>query len=154
MNKWVIILILGLFCAQAAGQGVIGLLEREYEYDYSGNRIVRKTIFLLPPPPLMDDNLLDTVPSVEPDVYSDQAGDIDLLVYPNPTTSHIHIQIQGEVEVVSGNVLIFNTNGAQIGQQIFSGLTTSIDLSHLPPGIYMVRIAINEKNTIWKVVKQ
>ncbi|MBI9039737.1 MAG: T9SS type A sorting domain-containing protein, partial [Bacteroidales bacterium] len=65
-------------------------------------------------------------------------GSDELIVYPNPATDIIYIVSTKEVEYVS----IFNN----IGQTIYRGNETQIDISNFEPGIYI--ISINNENEV------
>ncbi|MDR1762009.1 MAG: T9SS type A sorting domain-containing protein [Bacteroidales bacterium] len=69
----------------------------------------------------------------------------NFVVYPNPTTGTISIQSEFPVDTV----MIYDNNGRIVGVEYFRPDNT-IDISHLPNGIYFVQINGNRV----KVVKQ
>ena len=70
-----------------------------------------------------------------------------LQVFPNPATDQLHIVHQ----LQSGEVVeIFDMNGQRVFAAPITGYQTTIDVSHLPNGIYIVRIG---NNTV-RIIKQ
>lgn len=68
-------------------------------------------------------------------------------LYPNPTTGFVTIQSELTIE----NVMIYN----QLGQLITTQKTSTIDLSNVPSGIYIVKIqAENSSTTTQKIIKK
>ncbi|MDR1792614.1 MAG: T9SS type A sorting domain-containing protein [Bacteroidales bacterium] len=149
MNKIVIFLMLLVVCGCVAGQ-TVNVMQREYEYDEAGNRIVRKVVILAS----SSTSSGYTAENPETEVFADKAGEIELLLYPNPTTAHINLEIKSNVDKIDGNVLIYNVNSAEMGEQSFSALQTEIDLSRFATGIYFITVIINGEKTTWKVVKK
>jgi len=75
-------------------------------------------------------------------------------IYPNPTTDIFYI------EPISSETIDFEKSNFQLidikGVVMMSGklnAKTEIDLSSKPIGVYFVRVWINEKLQVWKVVK-
>ena len=63
----------------------------------------------------------------------------DLKIFPNPTSSFIHISTNEVIE----NLKIFNVKGQVILNEVQPGLT--INVQHLPAGVYFVQLS-NENN--------
>jgi hypothetical protein len=74
-------------------------------------------------------------------------------VYPNPTTGLFRVQ-SSQFRVHSFEVLDF------YGRSLFSGVVESgiveqeFDISHLPAGIYLVRISLENQNIVKKIIRQ
>lgn len=79
----------------------------------------------------------------------------EIVAYPNPFTNHIQITISDAFE--HAEIQLINSMGMLIKQEEFSrssGLNTSIsDLKQLSPGIYFVRIKVDDDIRIIKMVK-
>ena len=88
--------------------------------------------------------LRDYIDSCESTVYTvDKRIDKDIHAFPNPTSGHINIAMDGyegehrlEIMGVNGKIIeAFHTNGHEL---------ITIDLGHLLPGIYWLRILDNQ----------
>jgi len=95
----------------------------------------------------------------ESNVYlnlSDSQNFFDLTIYPNPCTDRLNITIDGIVAPDTRLELI-NLNG-----QIISGLElsnmnfgiSSIEVSHLPPGMYIVRVISSKMVRTARIIKE
>lgn len=80
-----------------------------------------------------------------------------LEVYPNPFIGTINIKPRSPEEVPSCSVEILSVQGQQIINVVadFNWLnnTFSADLSNLPSGLYIVRIWLNDKASVFKMMK-
>ena len=76
----------------------------------------------------------------------DNTAALSVKLYPNPVNDVLHIEIDGmdkvEVTDLIGRTLISQTNGS------------TVDMSRLDKGIYVVRISANGNTVVKKVVKQ
>lgn len=76
---------------------------------------------------------------------------IEFMVYPNPTTSMLNIKSEKDIDAVT----IFNMVGQEVKtytkQQI---IDSSINIEHLPVGIYFVKITANKASQTIRVIKQ
>ncbi len=61
----------------------------------------------------------------------------NVVLYPNPANTLVHIKINNEK---LKQVFIYNTLGELVFQQTENALNNPIDISHLPKGIYTVKI--------------
>ena len=84
-------------------------------------------------------------------VYSQTLENITLM--PNPTTGQLRIE-NGELRVE--NVEVFDVFGRILSSHhlIPTSSHHQIDISHLPSGLYFVKISTSVGQTIKKVVKQ
>jgi hypothetical protein len=151
------IYLLGLlFCT---GQLFYGqsIMERVYEYDNAGNRIVRKVLVLGTSSTQSNrhksmNNRTDLDSS---NFFTDNVGDIAVKIYPNPTTSMVTLHIETMQDVaIDGMIIIYTQSGAISGSQRVDSYQAKIDMSAYPPGIYPIVIQINGKTTNWKIIKQ
>ena len=87
----------------------------------------------------------------EKDAYS------DILVYPNPTDGVLHVETHNYAslrqidvfDVFGRNVFTVETHGRASLQQPM----TIINISHLPAGMYFVRITIDKTSIVKKIIK-
>ena len=71
------------------------------------------------------------------------------IVYPNPSNGKITVNFSGS----AGNeILIYNTLGQEVYKTAGESDATTIDLSHLNKGIYLMRISNPEKKTSAKFI--
>ncbi len=70
-----------------------------------------------------------------------------LTLYPNPVESILHIEAEGEVR----SIRIYNTYGTEVAT---ATATKQIDLSHLPAGVYALRIETERGVATQRVVKK
>jgi len=148
-------------CAQA--------FRATYQYDECGNRTRSDVVYLTT---TLKSAKVDSsasndeykhVPTAEAttdatnDVYVFSVSDITFTVFPNPTTSTLKISLLGANEVVetSGNtVRLFDLGGKPLVSQPFVGDQTTVDMSSLPNGSYIISIIVNGRSKIIEVIKQ
>jgi hypothetical protein len=77
----------------------------------------------------------------------------DVIIYPNPTYSTITIELPTQP---SKNTILTlsNTNGQQLITQPITKPQTEIDISHLPKGIYIVKVWNDKDVMVQKIIKQ
>jgi len=72
-----------------------------------------------------------------------------LTIYPNPATNNITIDTP-----FNGSRCIHNTSGQQLLQQEITEQNTTIDVSTLPSGIYVVKVVGDKGVSVGKFIKQ
>ena len=142
-------------------------MQRVYDYDAAGNRILR-SICVIPPynqaPPQesMDsqsdgNDAEDGKESEKANgaemFYVDKVGNISLKIFPNPATSIVRLEITGELAKIDGVVILYDLTGATIGSQLIRSYYTEIDMSSYPAATYLATVQINGKTGYWKIVK-
>lgn len=90
-------------------------------------------------PPVITNGTLNTI--ALPSAVQNIAAAGSVKVYPNPATDRIYVESNGD-----GDVYIMGMNGAVIATQKLSKGKTSIDISAMPAGMYMVK-TVNDANT-------
>lgn len=75
-----------------------------------------------------------------------------IALYPNPTTGLINIQTKEKISSVS----VYNSVGQKVSFNSLNKENTSIDISTLPSGIYLVEVSLNNNKVIkrYKVIKR
>jgi len=86
----------------------------------------------------------------------------EVLVYPNPTTGILNFQgIAGQARNDVQNVEIFDIMGSNVGANLCvrlrvrpnTEIENKIDISHLPPGIYFIKITTKTNIQTQKIIK-
>jgi photosystem II stability/assembly factor-like uncharacterized protein len=72
-----------------------------------------------------------------------------LKIYPNPASTAITIETP-----VKGSLVIHNTSGQQLLQQQITEPTTTIDISGLKSGVYVVKVVGEEGVQVGKMIRQ
>jgi len=153
--KKIIILVLSLLsCISAKSQ-----VEYLFGYDAAGKRISRIGIILSKAP----DNV-DTTGNLFSDssLYSNEAkqqyqtniDDYVITVFPNPTTGELKINISNFEEGTKGSIMITDMQGKLIYQRDNIISNNIVNLSNAASGQYLMRIAVNNKNHEWFVMKE
>ncbi len=87
----------------------------------------------------------DTLPVKKP------AGDIK--IYPNPAKDYVNMMPINEYVLDGKNCSVFNMAGMRVIQVKLSGERPVLDISKLPPGIYMLKIGEGGEKRMKKVIK-
>lgn len=77
--------------------------------------------------------------------YSDEIS--KLSIYPNPSKGFLNVNTQVPVDVTISNIL-----GQQVFEQMNVDNTTSLDISDLPSGVYMVTLSQKEESVTKKLI--
>ncbi|WP_170110691.1 T9SS type A sorting domain-containing protein [Flavilitoribacter nigricans] len=75
---------------------------------------------------------------------------LDVNIYPNPTVDFLNIQSKEEIK----NVIVYSLSGRQLISVIPENYQSRVDLTSLPSGTYLVKIAIGEQEGMTKIIKQ
>jgi len=160
-----------LFCMAQSG------LAFSYEYDAAGNRMLRKVIILdpqfAPPPPpenpTLAENPVETeeqsvsptsqlspypeTPEDHPQYFIEKIAQVELKIYPNPTTEKITLEIAGWQDLQTGVFKLYSLTGQLLQEQPVYSVTTTISLAGLAKGTYILKVYINDRTEDWKVIK-
>lgn len=129
-------------------------LPRAYEYDNAGNRIVRKVIELPMPNNMYNDTESNNVCHVDNIYYIDNVQDYTIKIYPNPTSSLIYVDIEGDNADKNATLSVYNISGSLLHTKQITGNSTIVDLSNYPVGAYLVIMQLKNEKTTWKVLKK
>ncbi len=76
-------------------------------------------------------------------------------LYPNPTTGHFTLALDGFAPAGQVVVEIYNPKGAKInGASFFGGTLGEFSLSGQPAGLYLVRVVSENRSGTARIVKQ
>lgn len=81
-------------------------------------------------------------------------GQNEIKIYPNPVESLLLISIKGfENEVVS-EYFVYNLSGSLIRREKVTSELTTLDMSSLRRGTYVLQLSMNGEKRAWKIVKE
>ncbi len=129
-------------------------LPRAYEYDNAGNRIVRKVIELPMPNNMYNDTESNSACHVDNIYYIDNVQDYTIKIYPNPTSSLIYVDIEGDNADKNATLSVYNISGSLLHTKQITGNSTIVDLSNYPVGAYLVIMQFKNEKTTWKILKR
>ena len=116
-----------------------------FGYDLAGNRTSR-TICLKSTEASIDSA------AISPPA-TDQVGDYQIKLWPNPTLGLVTIAITGESEL-TGYMVLSDLNGKIIIKQETLQPTNSFNLTPYPRGMYVLLIHAGQKESVWKIIKE
>ena len=117
-----------------------------YEHDNNGNRVLREVVVL-------KTSTAGDSPSVV--TNSTQWGDFSIKVFPNPTQGLVIMEISDLSPEDQGEVFVSTINGQLLNQfYVDSSGKWEVDLQDQPSGVYLVKVVLNEKNKVWKIIKE
>jgi len=159
-HKYLIVLVMTLVLNIGYSQQQV----ISFEYDNSGNRVLREVIEI-PAAPLANDSTTvnvegpkskkssDSIAPVNP-VLSSLPDGREVNIYPNPTRGQLLIEISEIKEGESGKLLILSMEGKIIEQRAIKDKTIHVDLSRQARGNYILRLRLGEQKKEWQIVKQ
>lgn len=117
-----------------------------YFYDANGNR--QERVIYLSKARKATAKSSDTEATIEND------SNEDIHIYPNPTKGLLKLEIKSSVEFGSGKIYLFENNGKLIISDNVASYFHSIDLSSYSSGIYIMKVLIDKKAYVWKIIKE
>ncbi|MES2760988.1 MAG: T9SS type A sorting domain-containing protein [Bacteroidota bacterium] len=117
-----------------------------YTYSPSGNRTMRRYDVS----PFRVGNLDSTKSS---HVFSTTLMQNGLSFYPNPSTDRVVFTINDYTYSVKSSITLLDEMGKEIQSIKVNSSKTEMDVSHLPDGLYFVKLTKNEVSVIYKLVK-
>jgi hypothetical protein len=116
-----------------------------YSYDAAGNRISRTIV--------IGELRADVSEEQEITTYSEILSELLIKIYPNPTTGLIRIEIQNLPVDETANITLYELSGKLIISKQTS-VSTEIDITGQPAGIYLLKIVAGKEQTKWKIIKK
>ncbi len=80
-------------------------------------------------------------------------GKLKIILYPNPFTSVINIASNKDTEVVGHILKLYDVSGKLYLTKIIQSQTTTLNVSNLAPGIYIVKIEGETGPHVYKILK-
>lgn len=126
-------------------------LQREYCYDESGNRVCRKVVEM---PANTPRNLCQPIEDNSTVCFHEHICSYSCKIYPNPTTGQIQLDIEDLTTSFQGTAALFSANAVFLRDFKILESHNVIDLSDLPPGMYILKLNINKRTEEWKIIKR
>jgi hypothetical protein len=129
-----------------------------YDYDDSGNRIKRYAI-------RSRSMAIDTAfNKAENDSISNDSNDLhntdtekkdafEVRVYPNPTTGILEVELPDLESNQKARLYLYSRKGTLVKQMDRLQKRQSVDISNQPVGIYVMRIAVDDKVVIRNIIR-
>ncbi len=162
MKNKAILFIVALFCVSMASSQE----KLIFAYDKAGNQKQRfycpQLGCAVPDAPEGKANTAKNIPNVdvtslekevEAEKYNEQNFEDDFVVYPNPTSGKITIQVEQELLENINSIRIFDANSSLVKTLKFSnGNNTEVDLTNIASGVYFLHIHFNEGKSVTKQI--
>ena len=134
-------------------------LERFYEYDASGNRTVRRVLTIETKSMQVSTDSAnwgqESFDKPEEDIfYTERLGNIQLNIFPNPTSETVTVRIENSGEFKNGTLQLCMPNGQLLREYSINSSEFTIDLSNYVKGVYLLKLQINQHSDTWKIIKQ
>lgn len=124
-----------------------------------GQKSAMRSLFALGGPrnSLLNSNVCDSTNAeagpIDEEPVSKVIG-IKISAYPNPFSDVITISSDNESKIVSRSLKLYNITGKLVASQIMQSKNTTLNVSNLPSGIYILKIEGEEGNFVYKLIKQ
>jgi len=134
----------------------------EFTYDYAGNRTERNVIYLRAP----EDSVMQKIENPVKDainthqtgneevIYKELLGEQEISIFPNPTRGEITVEITNLQQTAQAILEVFSLAGESVFSENMLQNKTVVDLSKLPPGVYILKILLDSKLSTWKIIKE
>jgi len=76
------------------------------------------------------------------------------IIYPNPSTDFINIELKDKPEENDAVVSVYNTTGQLMENTMLNITTMQLDLCNLESGIYFLEIVTGTDKGFWRIIKQ
>ena len=114
-----------------------------FTYDAAGNRIRREQVVRQPQQSQRKAQLSDTWDNIK------------VSISPNPTSGVVKVEIIGCESNDRISLSVKNASGQQIYAKSNASVSSNIDISSNPSGVYFLQIVLNDKcDRTWKIIKK
>ena len=157
---FILIFAIPLFCVAQ------NPLSRNYEYDAAGNRVVRSLIVLPHLTPTAPDSIRNNELGIRNDdthtvyrtphtaeYFVEHLDQVEIKIYPNPTTEKVTLEISNMEKLQIGNFKLYSLTGQLLQEHHVYSTATTVSLSGLPYGAYILKVQINDRIEDWKIIK-
>ena len=117
---------------------VLNAVDLDYSYDANGNRI----------------STIITVYAKKANPTVEDVANYSITLFPNPSSGVMELNINGLVNESITSYEIIDLTGNLIQKLSDFQSSTLIDISNYSNGVYFLKISIDDKNTVWKIIKE
>ncbi|MCL2436083.1 MAG: T9SS type A sorting domain-containing protein [Lentimicrobiaceae bacterium] len=103
--------------------------------------------------PLTPLDFAETLTAPSPEYFVEKLGQVEMKIYPNPTTENITLEISGWKDLQTGVFKLYTLTGQLLQEQQVHNVTTTVSLAGLAKGTYILKVHINDRTEDWKVIK-
>jgi len=89
-----------------------------------------------------------------PDYFIETIAQVEMKIYPNPTTENITLHISNMEILQKGILQLFTLNGQLLQTRLLSEAEVIVSLAGLAKGTYILKVQINGITEDWKIIKQ
>ena len=125
-----------------------------FTYDDAGNRTQRTIVLQQAPQTRASVTETETQAKLETPRYEDILGERKVIIYPNPTSGMLQIELQGYGKLGDVRLLLYNLQGSLLLQVNNVESYTTLDLTPYPAGMYIMILKENMLRSEWKIIKQ
>lgn len=118
-----------------------------YTYDAAGNRIVRR--YSVNGMPLLNEDDEDKGEVQLSKMLQKHQIDINLT-----EKKEINIRVSNVNKDTQGEISIYSTNGIQMNKIAIREENTTVDMSKLEAGVYIIMVTVDGQSTSWKILKE
>ena len=117
-----------------------------FAYDLNGDRITREILSgKLERNEETSEELLPTA--------TDFFETMEVSLYPNPTNDKFFVEIKGNTSE-KAEAALTHISGAVLEKRILTNSLESFDLSEFAPGLYLLKLTVDNETHVWKVIKK
>lgn len=117
-----------------------------FSYDLDGNRTNREILFgRMERNSKTNEELVSSV--------TDFFNAMEVSLYPNPTNDKFFVELKGDTNE-KAEATLTHISGAVLEKRILKDSRELFDLSGLAPGIYLLKLTVDNEIHVWKVIKK
>lgn len=87
------------------------------------------------------------------DTVEEDLKEMKFILFPNPTSEIVTINIQGVSDVENGTVRIFDLSGKEVLSKNIHSIRFSVDVTTLSKGVYFIEIGTKEQKKVKRFIK-
>ena len=93
-----------------------------------------------------------------PAIYAAQLPDfypkwLDVKIYPNPATDNLNLYMEYDARWMGKEIYVMDMTGKIVLKKAVTSTLQSLNISHLPPGLYFIRVEKDNEKVVRKFVK-
>lgn len=142
MLKTTTLFFLLMICVTVKGQNL------SFAYDASGNRVERSIILR------STENASAQVSQPTTSYVEEILSERQIRLYPNPVEEVLTINILGFDTHTQGEFILYDLSGKMLAKQYIEGESSHFNMNRYPKGNYVLKIILNEQESVWKIIKK